>query len=465
MSEFDLVVIGAGPGGYPAAIRAAQKGKKVALIESNKLGGTCLNRGCIPSKALIACADSYRHVLSAKKYGINVQGISFDYKKMVEHKNQTVQRMLQGLEYLISQNNIEVIHGHAKYVSANTIKVLGENPVTLKTKNSIIAAGSEPYEIDKFPFDFVDIHNSSSILQMEELPKSLAIIGAGYIGCEFASLYATLGVKVILIEALAHILPFQDKDISQRITQSFKEKNIDIYTSSLVKGVKKESGKVKIDLGDVVVEAEKALISVGRMLNCKDLGLEKIAVQLDERGKIKVNCKMETSIASIYAIGDVVSNYQLAHVATHQGLVAVENILGKETSMHYNAIPSVIFTDPEVASVGYSLQEAVDKGYAASESQFNTAVLGIAQAAQKQEGFFKVVIDRQTKAILGAQVVGYQAGILIAQMALAIENELTLECVIETICAHPTFSEGWLEACFIAHGTPLHMPPKKRMIK
>lgn len=460
MTVFDLVVIGSGPGGYPAAIRAAQGGKKVALVEEKELGGTCLNRGCIPSKALISCANMYRQIENADKFGIKVEGVTFDYEKMVAHKERVVRKIRQGLEGLLKANKIIIYKGRAKYLSRQKIKILGEDTVTLEAKASIIAAGSEPFDIPQFPFDYKYIHDSTSILEMRVLPKRLAIIGAGYIGCEFASLYSTLGVEVTLIEALDRILPFQDAEAAALLTQSLVKKGVQMRMQTRVLAMNKIKEGVVIDMGPETLDVDCALVCVGRKLNGANMGLETIGVQLDESGKVIVNEKMETTVPSVYALGDIASNWQLAHVATHQGVVAADNILGRDARMDYHAVPSVIFTDPEIAEVGYSLQSAQKAGFHAIEGRFPMSVLGKAQASLEADGYVKIITAKETGQILGAQAVGYQASTLIAEMALAIKNELTIESIQETIHAHPTLSEAWMEAAFLAQGMPLHMPPK-----
>ncbi|MCP5492206.1 MAG: dihydrolipoyl dehydrogenase [Chlamydiales bacterium] len=461
--KFDLVVIGAGPGGYVAAIRAAQAGKSVALIEKNKLGGTCLNVGCIPTKTLLANTAVLQKVRHAPDFGITTGAISFDYAKMKERKDRVVGDIRKSLGGLIASNKITVIEGHAEFLTPREIKISGEKKQVILADKTIIATGSEPFDIPAFPCDHKHILNSTSVLELTKLPKSIAVIGGGYIGCEFASLFAELDVKVTIFEALPAIVIAQGKTISDALTKAFKNKGIDIQCGVKVAGIDKSQSGVNVKLeGGQSSDFDLALISVGRKINTEGLGLNKAGVATGERGEIIVNEQMETNSAGIYAIGDVTGKAMLAHVASHQGIVAADHAIGKEGAMHYHAVPAVIFTSPEIATVGLTLEEAKEKGYAATLGQFPFQALGKSLAAQETEGFAQVVIDSKTQAILGAQVVGHEASALIAEMAIAINNELTLECVTETIHAHPTVAEAWLEASLIAAQTPIHFPPRRR---
>lgn len=459
---FDIVVIGGGPGGYPAAIRAAQSGKRVALVEAKDLGGTCLNRGCIPSKTLIANAEVLQRVKEAEEFGIFVGEISFDYSKMVNRKDGIVGQIRKSLEGLIASNKITLIRGFAKLTSAQTIEVNGEDNLLIKADKIILATGSEPRNIAAFPFDYTQIHDSTSLLELEKLPKSIAIVGGGVIGCEFASLYAAFGVKVTILEMLPRILPMECASVSTALSKAFRKKGIQIQTGVKVLGIDKIPQGIKVQLdGHEPIEAEIALVAVGRSLNVQGIGLDKANIKLTDAGLISVNDKMETSTPGIYAVGDIASKWWLAHVASHQGLVAASNAIGIESHMHYNAIPSVIFTSPEVATVGFSLEQAKESNHDAVVGTFPFQALGKSQAAYQTEGFAQVITDKHTGQILGAQVVGHEASALIAEMAVAIANELTLESITETIHAHPTIAEAWLEAALIANETPLHFPPKK----
>ncbi|MBI3236991.1 MAG: dihydrolipoyl dehydrogenase [Chlamydiales bacterium] len=460
--EFDIAVLGAGPGGYVAAIKAAQEGLKVCLIEKGFLGGTCLNVGCIPTKTLIANAAVLQKISHAEDYGISVGSISFDYAKMKQRKDGVVEQIRKSLGGLLQSNAITILKGTAEFLSPREIKVKGEENTLVHAKQTIIATGSEPLDIPAFPCDHKKIFNSSSILEITSLPKSLAIVGGGYIGCEFASLYAELGVEVTILEALPSILFFQGKTIAEALTRSLAKKGVDIQTQVMVEGIDSTGDGLSIRIKDkAAVSCDAALISVGRKISSSGLGLERAGVLTSEKGAILVNEKMETNVSGIYAIGDVTGKFLLAHVASHQGIVAASNAAGHLAKIDYNAVPAVIFTTPEIATVGMTLEQAQESGYSeAIIGKFPFQALGKAIATKETEGFAQVVIDKKTHQILGAQVVGHEAATLIAEMGLAITNELTLDCITETIHAHPTLAEAWLEAALIAHDTPIHFPPK-----
>ncbi|HSX04493.1 MAG TPA: dihydrolipoyl dehydrogenase [Rhabdochlamydiaceae bacterium] len=461
--KFDIAVIGAGTGGYVTAIKASQSGRSVCLIEKKLLGGTCLNVGCIPTKTLIANAQIMHKIQMAADYGIHTGAVSFDFAKMKERKDKVVSGIRKNLEGLILSNKITIIHGSAEFLSPREIKIKGEHGEIITAENIVIATGSEPLDIPAFPCDHKKVFNSTSILELTHLPKKLAIIGGGYIGCEFASLYAEFGVQVTILEALPSILSLQGKEIAEFMTQAFIKKGIEVKTNVFVQGIDKTEKEISIKMKDQASESfDMALVAVGRKVISSALGLEKAGVKVGEKGEILVNDKMQTNVPGIYAVGDVTGKLLLAHVASHQGLVAAANILGHETVMHYEAVPAVIFTYPEVATVGMTLEQAKAAGYAAKVGKFPFQFLGKSIATIDPEGYAEVIIDQKTGQILGAYVIGHEASSLIAEMALAIDNELTVECVIDTIHAHPTIPEAWLESALVASGTPIHLPPKKR---
>lgn len=462
-NKFDVAVIGGGPGGYPAAIRAVQLGKRVALIEAADLGGTCLNRGCIPSKALIAGAEVLQRTKEAEEFGVITGPVSFDFGKMVQRKDQVVARVRKGLEGLIASNKITLFHGFGKFVTPKEIKITGKDNLQIRADKVIIATGSEPRSIPAFPFDQERILDSTALLELKELPKRLVIVGGGVIGCEFASLYITLGVDVTILEMMPTIIPMEAPGVVSALTKEFVKKGIKIETQAMVQGIDRTPTGISVRLaGGKVVEGDLALVSVGRKLNTSGIGLEKAGVIVNENGMIPVNEKMETNVPNIYAVGDIASKWWLAHVASHQGLVAANNACGHPAHMNYNAVPSVIFTNPEIGTVGLSLEAAIEQGYSATIGAFPFQALGKSQAALQTDGFAQIVIDKKTGQLLGAQVVGHDAATLVAEMAVAIGNELTVECITETIHAHPTVAEVWMEAALIANDAPLHFPPKKK---
>ena len=461
--KFDIVVLGGGPGGYPAAIRAAQSGKSVALIEAKDLGGTCLNRGCIPSKTLIANAEVLQRVNEASEFGILVGNVSFDYSKMVKRKDKIVTGLRKGLEGLVASNKITLIRGFGKFTSPKTLKVTGQDNVIVHGEKIIIATGSEPRNMPAFPFDYKRIHDSTSLLEIQELPKKIVIVGGGVIGCEFASLFCILGVDVTILELMPRIIPMESTGVSAALTKAFQKKGIKIETNAAVQTIEHTKNGVLVKLSSGrSIEADIALVSVGRTLNTSGIGLEQAGVQVLDNGMIPVNDKMETNVDGIYAIGDIASKWWLAHVATHQALVAAANATGKHARMNYDAVPNVIYTNPEIGTVGLSLEQAIDKGYQATIGAFPFQALGKSQATYQTEGFAQIVTDKRTGQILGAQVVGHEASSLVAEMAVAVGNELTVESITETIHAHPTIAEAWLEAALVASDMPLHLPPKKK---
>lgn len=462
--EVDIAIIGAGPGGYVAAIQAASEGKIVALIEKDFVGGTCLNVGCIPTKTLIASALTLHHIKQAKHFGIEVGPISFSYAKMKERKDGVVEKIRKSLEGLIASHKIFLIKGRAEFSSAKELKVVGESNVLLSFEKAIIATGSCPLDIPNLPCDHVKIFNSSSILELTSLPKKIAIVGGGYIGCEFASLFSELGVQVTIVEAMPSIIAAQGAFLSDTLTKAFTKQGIEIITNAFVEKVDttSSSGVCLHIQGKPSIEADIVLVSIGRQIVSRGLGLEKVGVATTARGEIIVDEHMTTTTPHIYAIGDVTGKNLLAHVASHQGMVAAKNACGKKVSMHYHAVPAVIFTHPEIAMVGMGLEEAMQSGREISVGKFPFQALGKAIAARETEGFAQVIADKKTRLIIGAQIVGEGASSLIAEMTLAIANELTLDCIEETIHAHPTLAEAWLEASLLAKGTPIHFPPTKR---
>ncbi len=460
--KFDVCVIGSGPGGYPAAIKLAQNGKKVALIEALEIGGTCLNRGCIPTKALIANAEVLSHIRKAKDFGIQVEGVKINFAAMQKTKDETVNNLKKSLEGLILSNGITIIRGFATFVGPHKLEIKGQNACFVSAPNIIIASGSEAKEVPAFAFDNTLIHSSTSILSLEKLPEKLAIVGGGVIGCEFASLYSEFGVKVVIIEMLDRIIPLEAPALSAALTKSFTARGIEIQTGVAVSSIQKNAKGVSITLANKKqIDATCTLIAIGRSLNSDKLGLDKTGVQI-EKGAIKVDDTMKTSVPGIWAIGDVTGKSLYAHVATHQGIVAAENILGHTSRMNYDAVPGVIFTIPEIGSCGMTLEEAKKRGFSPKLASYPFQALGKAQAAHQTEGFAQIVIDEKTGQVLGGQVIGHEAGILLSSIAYAIANELTVECITETIHAHPTLSEVWMEAAFLVQDKPLHYPPVRK---
>ncbi len=466
MSEkktFDIVVIGSGPAGYVAAIKAAQLGKTVALVEKGLLGGCCLNVGCIPTKTLLTNASLVHQMKRAEEFGITIGPIAIHYEKMKARKDQVISKIRTSLEGLIKSNKITIIRGNAQFESRHEVKVMGQDNLYLKAEKFIIATGSIPFDIKAFPCDNDRILNSTSILELTHIPKTLAIVGGGYIGCEFATLFAELGTKVTILEALPTILAAQGTTVSQFMTKSMAQRGIDIQTNVKVESIANKKSHVSVTLaGGQTLDADYALVSVGRKVYTEGLRLEKAGVPIHEKGFIETNERMETAVPGIYAIGDVTGKWMLAHVGSHQGIVAGTNAAGYDSIMHYESVPAVVFTAPEIATVGLTMEQATAKGYTPIQGTFPYMALGKAQAAMETEGFTQIIADKKTHQILGAIVIGHEASNLIAEMALAIQNELTLESVLDTIHAHPTIAEAWHEAAAIALDQPINFPPKKK---
>ncbi|AEG59928.1 dihydrolipoyl dehydrogenase [Desulforamulus ruminis] len=455
---YNAVVIGGGPGGYVAAIRIAQLGGKVALVEKDQLGGTCLNRGCIPTKSLIAAVDKLKGVEEAAAFGIAVNQPVVDFNKVQGRKEEVVEKLVSGIQFLLNKNKVDFFKGAAKIKAPGVVEVAGDGETkVLQCENMVIATGSSPALIKSLGYNGTSIITSEEALQLQEIPKSLLIIGAGVIGCEFAHIYGSLGTEITMVEAAPSILSLQDKDISRRMQTIFKKKKVTIKTNGCIKKITEVDGGIQAELENGErLTAEKALISIGRVLNTHNLGLSKAGVALGEKGQILVNDQMQTNIKGIYAIGDVVMKYQLAHVASAQGVIAAENIMGKEAVMDYRAVPSCVFTSPEIASVGMTEQQVKDKGLPVKTGKFNFMANGKALSMGEGDGFVKVVTHAETDRILGVHIIGPHASDLIAEATLAVQKGLTAKELAGVIHAHPTLAEALMEAAENVHGLSIH---------
>ena len=451
---YDIVVLGGGPGGYVAAIRGAQLGAKVALIEARELGGTCLNRGCIPTKAMIASIDKLEAVKAAGEYGVEVAGYKINFGKLQERKSQVVAQLVKGIHFLIKKNKIDFFKGYGHFLNENEIQV--KSGETVAGKNIIIATGSEALLFDTFNYDGVNIISSDEALELTEIPESLLIVGGGVVGCEFATIYAALGTQVTIVEAMPNILPMADKDISTRLQTFFKKKGITIKTKTMIKELAVSGKVVKAVTDSGELEAEKALISVGRKVSTQGFGIEKTGVALGDKGEVLVNQKMQTNISNIYAIGDVTNKILLAHIASHQGLVAVENILGKDVEMDYSVVPDCVFTRPEAASVGLTSDECAKQGIPVKVGKFNFIANGKAVAMGETDGMVKIIAKESDGVVLGVHIIGPHAADLISEAAIAIQNKLTIKDMVKVIHAHPTLSEAVMEAAEQALGMAIH---------
>lgn len=456
---YDIVIIGGGPGGYVAAIRAAQMGARVAVVEKDRLGGTCLNRGCIPTKALLAGAALVRQIEDAASFGIEVTGLRVDFRRLQERKNGVVNQLVGGIEFLFKKQKVEHIRGEGKLDGPGrvTVTLPGGTREELLAKAVIIATGSEPALIEALGYDGVNVVTSNEALQWEDVPESLLVIGGGVIGCEFATLFGTLGSRVTVVEALPNILPPVDKEIARKQQSLFKQRGVEVKTKATITSVRQEGGQVVAALADgSEVRAQKALISIGRRLNTQGLGLAEAGVALGQRGEILVDELLSTSVPGLYAIGDVTNKVQLAHVASAQGLRAVENILGERRAMDYSVVPNCIFTLPEIAGVGLTSQEAEARGLKTRAGKFPFQASGKALAAGEAEGMVKVLAEEESGRLLGVHILGPHATDLIAEAALALKHGLTARELAETMHAHPTLPEAVAEAAEAVYGRSIH---------
>ncbi len=461
--DFDVIVIGAGPGGYPAAIRAAQLGAKTAIIEREWLGGTCLNCGCIPTKTLSAGAEVYQKILHADTFGINVGKPEIDYPAMKTRKNGVVDTLKNGIGSLLKAHGATVFEGEGSFRNANTVAVKSNDGSTreITGKNIIIATGSTSM-VPGFIPAHERIVESRAFLDLEELPESLLVLGGGYIGCELACMAAGLGVKVTVVELLADVLMLLDKDVRQIVKKNMeKELGMTLLTGHAMENIAATDHGVTATAGDTQLKADMLLVAIGRSPVTDGLNFEAAGVAANERGYIDVDELSRTNVPGIYCIGDVSGRMQLAHAATSQALYAVEHALKDDEKIEEVVIPGVIFTSPEVALVGITVAEAKEQGLEINTGKFYFRGLGKAMASNETEGFVKIIADPQTDRILGAQCAGPHATDLISEMVIAIREELTATELGNTVHAHPTFAEIWMEAAHALHKTCIHAPPAR----
>jgi len=461
---FDVIVIGGGPGGYVAAIRAAQLGAKVLLIEKDELGGTCLNRGCIPAKAMLSDAKLYDHVKSSSV--LKTEGLRVDMKELLLRKNEVVKRLTAGVQFLIKDNGITFSQGMARFLDPKTIEVESQKgKEQFRGQKIIIATGSVSAQIPNVPIDGKTILTSTEMLNLSSIPKDLLIIGGGVIGMEFACLFNGLGSKVTVIEMLPEIISTEDGEVIRGLTTLLKKRKIEIYTETRVKEAKVKKGRSEVVAIDkegkeILFHAEKALVAVGRSPYTEGLQLDKIQIAMN--GKfIKVNEKMETSLHGIYAIGDVTGRQMLAHKASAEGIVAAENALGQQSKVDYSKIPNCIYTFPEVASIGLTEKQAKDKGVQVMVGRFPFQSNGRALATGDSEGFVKVIAEKELGQIMGVHILGEHATDLIGGPALALALEATVEEMGKTTQPHPTLTEAISEAALDAIKEAIHLPKKK----
>lgn len=459
--ETDTLVIGAGPGGYVAAIRAAQLGQKVTIVEKATLGGVCLNVGCIPSKALISAGHRYEHALHSEDMGIKAENVTLDFSKVQEFKAGVVKKLTGGVEGLLKGNKIDIVRGEAYFVDSNTIRVMDESSAQTYTfKNAIIATGSRPIEIPAFKYS-KRVLDSTGALNLQELPKSIVVIGGGYIGTELGGAYASFGTKVTILEGADEILNGFEKQMSALVKRNLKKKGAEIITKALAKGVEETDTSVTVKYEangeEKNIEADYVFVMVGRKPNTDELGLEQVGIEMSDRGVIKIDKQCRTSVSNIYAIGDIVEGPPLAHKASYEGKIAAEAIAGHPSEIDYLAIPAVVFSDPELASVGYSEKEAKDAGIEIKAAKFPFAANGRALSLNQTDGFLKLITRKEDDIVIGAQIAGPNASDMIAELGLAIEAGMTAEDLAMTIHAHPTLGEITMEAAEVALGNPIHI--------
>ena len=464
MSEkFDVTVIGGGPGGYVCAIRLAQLGLKTACIESRgTLGGTCLNIGCIPSKSLLNLSENFHKAKNFKKIGIETGEIKLNLSKMMENKDKAVTTLTKGVEFLIKKNKISYFKGTGSFKSPSKISIVKDGKeTTIITGKTIISTGSEPVSLPGIDFDEEKILSSTGALSISSLPKKMVVVGGGYIGLEMGSVWSRLGTEVQVIEFFEHITPGMDKEISNEFMKILKKQGIKFQLNTKVEKITKKNNGVIIEIsnknGDKnKLEADVVLISVGRKPFTNNLNLENIGVELDKTGRVKVNKNFETNIKNIYAIGDVIEGPMLAHKAEEEGIAVAELIAGQSGHVNYDVIPGVVYTSPEVASVGKTEEQLKEKGISYKIGKFPFAANSRAKAIDDPEGFVKILADSVTDKVLGVHIIGPHAGEMIAEMSVAMEFGASSEDIARTCHAHPTFSEAIKEAALSVDKRQIH---------
>jgi dihydrolipoamide dehydrogenase len=464
MSEYDVVCIGAGPGGYVAAIRASQLGQKVAIVEKEFMGGVCLNIGCVPSKSLLKNAE-VAHTLRERgeDFGFSFDNLKLDYGAAVKRSRQASSRLVKGVDFLMRKNKIDVHMGTAKLTAKDTVQVTDPEGKTseLKAKNIIVATGASPFIIPGVEVDGKQVVTYKEAILQEHLPKSAIIIGAGAIGVEFATIWNSYGVPVTLVEMLNRVLPNEDEEVSKELAKTLAKKKITVKTGSKVTGVERLKAKVKVKVegekGEETLEADQVLMAISFVPNTKGLGLEELDVWLDERGFITIDERMSTSIPGIWAIGDVTGKLMLAHVGMAMGVVCAENIAGVETvTLNYQNMPRAYYCQPQVASFGMTEAQAAEAGYEVKVGRFNFQPNGKALALGDYTGWVKIIVDAKTGEILGAHMIGPEVTELLPELTLAQLMELTPAEIARNVHAHPTLSEVLREAAEAAEGQAIH---------
>jgi dihydrolipoamide dehydrogenase len=467
MSKYDVTVIGSGPGGYIAAIRCSQLGLKTAIVEKyDVLGGTCTNVGCIPSKALLDSTEHYYNAKhSFKAHGIEVSGVKLNWLQMIDRKNNVIKQNTEGIKFLMKKNKIDVFHGVGSFSTKDKISIKKDNgsEEILETSKVIIATGSKPSSLPGIAIDKNRVISSTEALQLKDIPKQMIVIGGGVIGVEMASVFARAGSKVSVVEYLDNIIAGMDSELGKELRKSLEKIGIEFYLSQKVTDVtvKGKSVTVKSEGKDgkpVELKGDYCLMAVGRKAYTDGLGLEKIGLKTDAKGKIQVNKNLETSVSGIYAIGDVIEGTMLAHKAEDEGFAVAESIAGQHPHINYLLIPGVVYTWPEVAAVGYTEQQLKEKNIPYKSGNFPFKASGRARAAMESEGFVKVLSHKETDEILGVHMIGPRIADLIAEAVVAMEYRASAEDIVRMSHAHPTYTEAFKEACYAAwQGRSLQM--------
>ncbi|OKL37258.1 dihydrolipoyl dehydrogenase [Domibacillus mangrovi] len=459
--ETDTIVIGSGPGGYVAAIRAAQLGQKVTIVEKENLGGVCLNVGCIPSKALLTAGHRFEQAKHSDDIGIIAENVTVNFEKVQKWKGSVVKKLTGGVEGLLKGNKVEIVRGEAYFNDSNTLRVMTEDSAQTYTfKNAIIATGSRPIEIPNFKFS-KRVLDSTGALALQEIPKKLIVIGGGYIGSELSTAFANFGSEVTILEGTPEILGGFEKQMSALVKRSMKKKGVTIVTKAMAKSSEETENGVKVtyEAGgkEETIEADYVLVTVGRRPNTDELGLEGAGIKMTDRGVIEVDKQCRTSVENIFAIGDIIAGPPLAHKASYEGKIAAEAISGEKSEIDYIGIPAVCFTEPELATVGYTETQAKEENIDVTAAKFPFAANGRALALNSTDGFVKIVSRKEDGLVIGAQIAGTGASDMVSELGLAIEAGMTLEDIAMTIHAHPTLAEMTAEAAEVALGTPIHI--------
>lgn len=464
--HYDVMVIGAGPGGYVAAIRAAKLGLHVAVVEEDRAGGTCLNRGCIPAKAMIHAAETYRSAREADQFGVESGRVSFDYGKILAYKEETTDALVQGVEQLLAGNGVDRLAGKGTLLAGKKVRVTTEEKEEVYAADHIIlAAGSKPLLLPIPGMDLPGVLTSDGLFRLQECPESLAIIGGGVISVEFATAFAGFGTKVTILEALPRLVPNLDKEISQNLKMILKKRGVDIHTSASVQEVAEEDDRYVLRFTEKEqkreVSARYVLCAVGRVPNTEGLFAEDALPDM-ERGRVLVDEKFETSIPGVYAIGDLIFGMQLAHTASAQGTVVAEHLAGKSASVDLSVVPSCVYTDPEIASVGLTEEDAKEQGIPVRVGKFIMSANGKSLISKEERGFVKILAAEESGVILGAQMMCARATDMIGELATAVANGLTAKQLLRGMRAHPTYNEGIGEALEELEGGAIHVMPRRK---